>query len=165
MLIELKDESRATIEKLMAQHMAAQQNANARLVSLEQMVRDSKQTETQLIREKVELENTSRAELQRLDLQRQADLANGERVKAEQMYADREAMRLDVAAQLAKKDAEIAEARQVNAQESAAFIQQRQEFLQQTMAQREQTIIQVEGQQQQALQQRIQTIEQSEAAA
>ena len=54
-LIELKDESRATIEKLVAQHMAAQQNANARLVSLEQMVRDSKQTETQLIKENVEL--------------------------------------------------------------------------------------------------------------
>ena len=164
-LFELRDESKATIEALAAQHLEAQQTANARLANLETMVRESKQSEIQLIKEKAELENQARLEIQRIELQRQTDIANGERAKAEQMDLNREAVRLEVTAQLAKKDAEIAEARRINAQETAASIHQRQEFMQQAMTQREQVIVQVEGQQQRALQQRIQTVEQSEAAA
>ena len=49
------------------------------------MVRESKQSEVQLIREKTELENQARAEIQRIEQQRQTDIANGERTKAEQM--------------------------------------------------------------------------------
>ena len=125
MLLQLQNENRATIELLAAQHREAEHSANSRLQNLEQMVRDSKQTEQQLIQEKVELERVARAEVQRIDLQRQSDLAKGEREKADELAANREALRTEIAQRLAQKDAQIAEARQNYAQESRAFVQQR----------------------------------------
>ena len=146
MLTQLQNESRATIESLAAQHRAAELSASTRLQTLEQMVRDSKQAETQLMQEKANFEREARAAVQRIEVQRQTDLAKGEQDKADALLASREALRVEATQRLAQKDAEIAEARRYAVQESQAYVQQRESLWQDAMAQKEQSIRELEGQ-------------------
>ena len=88
----MQSQSQEHLAAILAQHEQATKMADARLQTMEQMVRDARHSEQQIKAEKIELENTAKAEFERLVAKKDQDLAKGEKDAEARYLSSLEAM-------------------------------------------------------------------------
>ena len=166
---QVQQESRAAVATVMEQGRRetaeVRRDAEQRLSTLEQMVRESKDAEVRLKSEKEQLQNQATAQIHVIEQRRATDLARGELDAAARADVEKQQLMNQMTQMLQAKDREINDAKRNAVAESQAMMSHREAEHRDAAAAQIKQVEMVEQHQRQALMTRIGALDRSEEMA